>query len=177
MKKFSKQLIISTASLFLLLGFIGCAGLLSQKFTFTAKVKVKVINDSDKELHFFRVSFDDKYEISKECVLKSGQSIDMESTFTEVIEAKTEPEKGSSLTNLHLYADYVNRDGWVTVSIDGESTANGDVMIPVGTPYYSLSRISKYVEFSKNPQTVEYTMKFVKDPVWDDVCYMLMVCD
>ena len=161
----------------LLLGFIGCAGLLSRKFTFTAKVKVKVINDCDKELHFYKVTFDDKYEISKECTLKPGQSVDMESTFSEVIEAKTEPEKGSSLTELHLVAYYVDPYGWETVNIDGELTANGEVNVPVGTPYYSLSRIPKNVEFSKNPQTVEYTMKFVKGPDWSEYYYMLMVCD
>ena len=177
MKKFFKSLIIATASLVLLLGFIGCAGLLSQKFTFAAKVKVKVINDSDKELHFYKVTFDDKYEISKECTLRPGQTVDMESTFTEVIEAKKEPEKGSRLTELHLSAYYVDPAGWLAVTIDGESTANGEVNIPVGSQYYSLSRIPKYVEFSKNPQTVEYTMKFVKGPDWSDYYHMLMVCD
>ena len=201
MKKFSKKLLFGFSLAVLLLGFTGCFPVQGPEenavkhTTLTANVKINIINESDIDIHFNCINLyhptalitDDNvgYDIPvsinhptlRECIIKAGKNLQFEASP----ESQWETTETSTFVYLNLAGYCEIQDNQFELSICGYSTESGDIIqSQLAKKYsgtinkYDLVSISKQIVFSKNPQTYELTMKFVKH---NDDYVMLIVCD
>ncbi|MBO4629773.1 MAG: hypothetical protein J5687_07485 [Treponema sp.] len=201
MKKFSKRLIFAFSLAVLLLGFTGCFPVQGPEenavkhTTLTANVKINIINESDIDIHFncinlyhgaaliteenpgYDLPVSIKHPTLPECIIKAGKNLEFEASP----ESTWETTETSTFVYLNLAGYCVIQDEQFELCICGYSTESGDIIQRQLPKKYSgqinkydLVSISKQIIFSKNPQTYELTMKFVKH---NDDYVMLMVCD